>query len=288
MRVPAVFKHETENNNKQVFIVSTKRHANATTTPEMREFIHNSDLPVASLARLLNISESTVRKWRKRETLEDGSHAPQKLNTRMTAVQEYVVVELRKSLLLSLDELLQLTREFINVEVSRAGLARCLKRHGVSRLSGIHDDADTAGDDDDEVNAVHLNIEHLPTHKAISPEVSQQALAKVLDLDEQAGAEVVDVTSKELPSLEGDDKRRCLFVAKDPVSRWVYVDIYEDTAADAASRYMSHALRNAPFHIRRILAGNYNEFLQRYRLIDEPNPDYPQRDDAAGDSFHEQ
>lgn len=246
--------------------MSTKRHANATTTPEMREFIRNSDLGVARLARLLNISESTVRKWRKRDTSEDASHAPQKLNTTLSAVQEYVVVELRKSLLLSLDELLQLTREFINADVSRAGLARCLKRHGVSRLSGISDDVEAAALEDD--TAVHLNIEHLPTHEAISPEVSQQALAQVLEAGEQQA--VVNVASKQLPTLDGDDTKRCLFIASDPNSRWVYVDIYEDTAADAASRYMSHALRNAPFHIRRILAGNYNEFLQRYRLIDAP------------------
>ena len=72
----------------------SKQHANATTTPEMRAFIHESDLPTAVLARLLKISESTVRKWRKRESLADASHVPKQLNTTLSEAQEYVVVEL--------------------------------------------------------------------------------------------------------------------------------------------------------------------------------------------------
>jgi len=31
---------------------------------------------------------------------------------------------------------------------------------------------------------------------------------------------------------------------------------------------MSHVLNKAPFHIRRILAGNYNDFLARFRVLD--------------------
>jgi hypothetical protein len=65
---------------------------------------------------------------------------------------------------------------------------------------------------------------------------------------------------------EQQQKRR-LLVANDPSSGWVYVDIYDGNEADAASRYMSYVLTKAPFHIRRILAGNYTEFLSRFRLL---------------------
>ena len=58
-----------------------------------------------------------------------------------------------------------------------------------------------------------------------------------------------------------------MLVANDPASGWVYVDIYDGNEADAASRYMSYVLTKAPFHIRRILAGNYTEFLSRFRLL---------------------
>jgi len=38
---------------------------------------------------------------------------------------------LRETLPLPLDDLLAVTHEFINPEVSRSGLSRCLRRHGV-------------------------------------------------------------------------------------------------------------------------------------------------------------
>jgi len=47
------------------------------------------------------------------------------------------VVELRKTLLLSLDDLLAVTHEFIHPAVSRSGLDRCLRRHGISTLKAL-------------------------------------------------------------------------------------------------------------------------------------------------------
>jgi len=44
------------------------------------------------------------------------------------SVQEAVVVELRKMLLLPLDDLLAVTHESIHPAVSRSGLDRCLRR----------------------------------------------------------------------------------------------------------------------------------------------------------------
>lgn len=243
-----------------------RTHANATTTPEMREFIRNSDMSVAALARLLNISEATVRKWKKRDSVEDASHAPRQLNTTLSPVQEYVVIELRVTLLLSLDELLQVTQAFINPDASRAGLARCLKRHGVSRLSGIHDNYDF---DAEETEPARLVIERLPTHEAIAPEINSETLQQMLcEGNPDKELDVVNVSSKKLPRFSDEQTEVGLFIAHDPETRWVYVDIYTDDATQASSRYMSHALREAPFHIRRVLAGNYHEFLQRYRLVD--------------------
>ena len=47
------------------------------------------------------------------------------------------------------------------------------------------------------------------------------------------------------------------------------MEIFNDDPAEAALRYMSHALRSAPFHIRRILAANYHKFLSNYRLLQD-------------------
>jgi hypothetical protein len=112
-------------------------HSQARTTHLIRKEIKNSKLPQAELARLYNVTRQTIRKWQDRETPLDGSHCPKTMNTTLTPEQELIVVELRKTLLLATDDLLAVTREFINPAVSRAGLGRCLRRHGVSDLRDL-------------------------------------------------------------------------------------------------------------------------------------------------------
>ena len=243
-----------------------KQHANATTTLEMREFIHESDLPTAVLARLLKVSESTVRKWRKRDSVVDKSHVPKQLNTTLSPSQEYVVVELRTRLLLSLDELLIVCNEFININASRAGLQRCLKRHGVSRLADMQDSGVASNADSPVQVALEDTSEHRVMMSDLSPESMREVLSFTNDLEEN---EVVQVKVTQLPDFQGEHRKRRLLVANDPDSGWVYVDIYDSDEKEAASRYMKHVLTKAPFHIRRILAGNYNEFLSRFRLLDQ-------------------
>jgi hypothetical protein len=61
-----------------------------------------------------------------------GSHTFAKT---MSDFEEFIVLELRKTFLLSLDDLLVITREFIiNKNASRSALNRCLRRHGVGNL----------------------------------------------------------------------------------------------------------------------------------------------------------
>lgn len=239
-----------------------EQHVNATTTPEMREFIRESDLPTAVLARLLKVSEPTIRKWRKRQDSDDASHKPHKITSSLSPAQEYVVVELRKRLLLSLDELLTVTQEFIHPSVSRASLQRCLKRHGVSKLNAL--DEQGASFDIDDV--VKVRIEDKQAKQEIQAAVAPKAMRQVLGVNDD---QIVKVAVSALPNFAGDNQKRRLLVASDPQSRWVYVDVYEGDELAAAERYMSHVLNNAPFHIRRILAGNYNEFLSRFRVLNE-------------------
>ena len=67
-------------------------------------------------------TEQTVWKWRKRDSVHDRSHTPHHLQTTLTPAQEVVAVELRKTLLVSLDDLLAVVREFLNPTMSRSGL----------------------------------------------------------------------------------------------------------------------------------------------------------------------
>lgn len=276
--------------------MSSKQHKNATTTPEVRAFIRESELPTAVLARLLKISESTVRKWRKRDNLDDASHIPKNSKTTLSLQQQYVVVELRRRLKLPLDQLLQVCQQFVNENTSRAGLQRCLKRHGVSKLA----DLDPAGELIKLEQQVSVAIKDHNSNKIMNSMLNPQAMLEVLnqlrleatnseqktsELTEQAKMakttsltcqDVVQVSVTTLPELgKADGNKQTnkqpyrLLIANDPDSKWVYVDLYQDQEVDAARRYMKHVLKHAPFHIRRLLAANYNEFLSRFRLLSE-------------------
>src|SRR6056297_902322 len=112
-------------------------HTQATTTPKVRTAIQASTDPAWVVAERYGISEQTVWKWRNRDYVHDGSHTPHRLQTTLTPAQEAVAVALRTTLLVSLDDLLTVVREFLNPNASRSGLDRCLRRHGVSRLQDL-------------------------------------------------------------------------------------------------------------------------------------------------------
>ncbi len=109
----------------------------ATTTPTIRAVIQARTAPAPVLAERFGITEQTVYKWRKRDSVEDRSHTPHRLQTMLTPAQEAVAVALRKTLLVSLDDLLAVVREFLNPNPSRSGLDRFLRRHGVGNLRDL-------------------------------------------------------------------------------------------------------------------------------------------------------
>ena len=117
--------------------MNIRLHQQARTTPAIRREIQSSPLSERALARLYNTTRSTIRKWKQRDAVEDASHRPHNLHTTLTPAQERIVVYLRTALHLPLDDLLAVTREFLNPAVSRSGLDRCLRRHGVSNLKAL-------------------------------------------------------------------------------------------------------------------------------------------------------
>lgn len=207
-------------------------HANATTTPKVRKQIQESDLPTKVLARRFGIAVSTVRIWRKRDCVEDRSHTPHRLQTTLTPAQEVVVVEMRKLLLLPLDDLVAVTREFINPHVSRSGLDRCLRRHGVSRLKDL-----------------------LPKEDTDAPTVKRFK-------DYEPGYLHVDY--KYLPQMKDEPSRRYLFVAIDRATRWVYVEIRSDKSARSAQAFMKKAISQCPVNVKTVLTDNDKCFTDRF------------------------
>ncbi len=215
-------------------------HANATTTPKTRQYIQVSHQSVTHLADELGVSEDTIRRWKGRDGVADGSHTPHRLQTTLTPAQELVVVELRKTLLLPLDDLLAVTHEFIHPELSRSSLDRCLRRHGVSNLKTLLPQEEGAKTP-------------LKTFKEYAP-----------------GFVHVDV--KYLPQMPDQDQRTYLFAAIDRATRWVYVEILQDQTAASASGFLTRLIEQAPFNISTLLTDNGKEFTDRFCATGQRQP----------------
>ncbi|QND88230.1 Uncharacterized protein ChrSV_0771 [Chromobacterium vaccinii] len=114
-----------------------KLHKQARTTPAIRPEIRQTTGTLYELAARYNVTIYTIRKWKSRDSVEDRSHTAHRLQTTLTLAQERIAVELRKILKLGLDDLLVVIREYLNSAVSRSGLDRCLRRHGVGSLRDL-------------------------------------------------------------------------------------------------------------------------------------------------------
>ena len=140
-------------------------HKQATTTPKVRAAIQESDEAGTVLAERFGVTPQTIYKWRKRDSVADRSHTPHRLQTTLTPAQEAVAVALRKTLLVSLDDLLAVVREFLNPDVSRSGLDRCLRRHGVGNLRELQAKAARpkhSGFKAYEPGYLHIDVKYLP------------------------------------------------------------------------------------------------------------------------------
>ena len=220
-----------------------KLHSQATTTPKVKAAIQASDEPAWVLAERHGTTEQTVWKWRKRGTVEDRSHTPHRLQTRLTPAQEAVAVELRKTLLVSLDDLLAVVQEFLNPDVSRSGLDRCLRRHGVGNLRDLQARAARpkhSGFKAYEPGYIHIDVKYLP----------QMA-------DGEADQKTVRGT------VFPPNARRYLFVAMDRATRWVFIRIVKAKTAANARRFLRDLERACPIRIRAILTDNGKEFTDR-------------------------
>lgn len=142
------------------------------------------------------------------------------------------MVYLHKTLLLPLDDLLAVTREFQlrcsaspTPAVSRSGLDRCLRRHGVGCRRDLLPPAEKTPS---------------KTFKAYAP-----------------GFVHVDVTRratklKYLPQMQDETSRRYLFVAIDCATRWVFIAIKPNKTAASAQAFiqaLNKGNRSRPYRV---------------------------------------
>ena len=210
-----------------------KLHANATTTPRIRVYIQKSQASNAALGRELGIHSRTVARWKARPDVIDRSTRPHRLNTSLTPWEEALVVELRRSLAVPLDDIVEVMRRCLNPELSRSAIHRCLQRHGIS---------------------ARLTREKAP--------------AAAFHTDAPAGFVHIDV--KYLPPL--DRRRSYAYVAIDRATRFVYLEILPDRRADTAAAFLQRFLDSLPLTVHTVLTDNGSEFTDRFAVDKKAKP----------------
>ena len=114
---------------------------------------------------------------------------------------------MREWLRLSLDYLLIVARAFVQPDLSRAALDRCLRRHGVASLKALRQQAEG---------------EPTPPRKSLKAYFPGFVHGDV----------------KYLPQMADQAPRGHLFVAIDRASRWVYLDVRRTKSAEAARGFL--------------------------------------------------
>jgi transposase-like protein len=207
-----------------------KLHANATTTPRTRAYIQQSTASTASLAGELGISARTVARWKSRADVRDRSHVPHRLTTTMSDWEEALCVELRRSLSLPLDDIVEAMRRCLNPKLSRSAIHRCLKRHGISARQ-------------------------------------RPDKAPVLAFETARPAGFIHVDVKYLPPL--GRKRSYAYVAIDRATRFVYLEVLPDRRGQTAAAFLERFLKSFALKVHTILTDNGSEFTDRF-AVDKP------------------
>ena len=174
---------------------------------------------------------------------QDGSSRPHRMHASLADWQEKLVVELRTTMLLPLDDLLAVVRKVMRPTLTRSALNRCPVRHGAGSL-----------------RALRARLEDKPT------------AAGRRFKDYASGFLHIDI--KYLPRMSDETPHRYLFVAIDRATRWVHAEILADKSARSAAAFVARLTAAFPGKIYRILTDNGKEFSDRFtRSGERTSPD---------------
>lgn len=197
-------------------------HSNAATNRQQRHLIRHSPQSCRALGTQLCVSQATVHTWKHRDTSEDRSCRPHTIHYALDDQEEQVVLWMRKSGELPLDDLLEAAQPLIP-HLRRSSLHRLLERKGCSRLP----------------------------QKQPQPSGEPGAF-------KEYGPGFVHIDCFYLPKLEG--KRHYCFVAIDRATRLVFLWVYEHKDKAAATDFLRRCLEFFPFKMEKILTDNGREF----------------------------
>lgn len=140
----------------------------------------------------------------------------------LTPLQEWLIVELRKTLLLSNDDLLDVTCEFISPYLTLPILDHCLEKHEVG------------------------TVETLQTELGLKITGKEPGFIRLI--------------VKMLPLMPNESKNKYLFVAIDQTSHWIFHQVSDDNRSYSKDSFLNELLKAAPFRIHSLFTNAFDEF----------------------------
>ena len=108
-------------------------HANASTNLNIRTQIQNNLSSNSILASQFGVSEQTISKWKNRNFVQDASCKPLKIEYALTDLEKELVISLRKSSWMALDEVWEMLLEK-NSKISRSSVYRTLVAEQINKV----------------------------------------------------------------------------------------------------------------------------------------------------------
>jgi hypothetical protein len=108
-------------------------HSNAATNINIRCEIQNNSATNLDLALRFNTSEQTISKWRNRDFVHDKSSKPHNIKYAFTEEEKAIVISLRKSSWMPLDEVWETVLE-TNPIISRSSVHRCFVAQNINKV----------------------------------------------------------------------------------------------------------------------------------------------------------
>ncbi len=201
-------------------------HGSATTTHAVRKAIQRSKAAIKELSQTCGINPKTVRKWRKRNSVEDHETGPgQPRSTFLGEDEEALIIAFRRHTLLPLDDCLHALKPTLP-HLTRSSLHRCLRRHDISRL---------------------------PLEEGDKPERKRFKHCPI-------GYFHVDIA--ELRTAEGKLHR---FIAIDRTSKFAFARLVERANTKAAAAFLDGLVAAVPCQVHTVLTDDGIEFADLAR-----------------------
>ncbi|MCX7928981.1 MAG: DDE-type integrase/transposase/recombinase, partial [Patescibacteria group bacterium] len=203
----------------------TKLHKNARTTIAIREYIKNSKESIYALAKKLNLSWNTVKKWKFSDNIEDKSSRPYKLNTTLTKEQEELICFERKQFKKTIDDIFfSLEDKIPNLYPMK--IYRCLKRHNLATLP-----SDFVAMERKIKKFKKYGIGYLHIDILYSPKINKE--------------------------------RRYIYTSIDRVSKIAYIMLGKSKRKETGALFLKEVLKFYPYKINYILTDNGFEFTYK-------------------------